>query len=140
MKRIYGLLIVFEPVKSLQIIFSCILNMYNFEFMKDIQLSESYGTSSETINGLIKAGYTHDFNIKEDCLVCDETNTVLSPDDFTIDKVYRFEGATNPEDESIVYAISSTKSDIKGFLVNGYGTSADEASAKLVEKLRTHNS
>ncbi len=104
-------------------------------------LNESYGTLSETINGLIKLGYTHDFNIQEECLVCHQFNVTLSPDDFQIDKVYRFEGVSNPEDQSILYAISSTKFSIKGTLVNGYGISSDEKTSKLVEKLqnnRTH--
>ncbi len=107
--------------------------------MADNNLSESFGTLSETVNGLIKAGYTLDFNIQQDCLVCNKTNIVMSPDDFQIDKTYRFEGATNPDDESIVYAISSEKFGVKGILVNGYGISADEATSKLVEKLETHN-
>lgn len=102
-------------------------------------LSESFGTLSETINGLVKLGYTHDFNIKDECIVCRKTNITLSPDDFQIDQVYRFEGDSDPEYQSILYAISSTKFDVKGTLVNGYGISADETSTKLIEKLNTHH-
>jgi len=101
-------------------------------------LKESYGTLSETINGLIKVGYTHDFNIKEDCLVCHQIDSILSPHDFQIDKVYRFEGESNPDDQSILYAISSTKFNIKGTLINGYGISSDDITAKIIEKLKTN--
>jgi hypothetical protein len=102
-------------------------------------MNESYGTVSETINGLKNEGYILDFNIKKDCIVCQKTNTVLSPDDFEIDKVFRFEGVSNPDDEAIVYAISSTKFNAKGTLVNGYGIYADEATTVLIEKLKIHH-
>ena len=108
--------------------------------MNDKNLSESFGTLSETINGLVKLGYTHDFNIKDGCLICHQTNIVLSPDDFEIDKVYRFEGASNPEDSSILYAISSAKFGVKGTLVNGYGIFSDDTASKLIEKLQTNKS
>ncbi len=101
-------------------------------------LKESFGTLSETINGLIKFGYIHDFNVKEECLVCHQFDAILSPEDFQIDKVYRFEGESNPDDQSILYAISSAKFDIKGTLVNGYGISSDETTSKLIEKLQTY--
>ncbi len=107
--------------------------------MKDKDLNESFGTLSETINGLVKLGYTHDFNIKDECIVCNRTNITLSPDDFQIDHVYRFEGDSDPEYQSILYAISSTKFDVKGTLVNGYGISSDETTTKLIEKLNTHH-
>lgn len=100
-------------------------------------LSESFGTLSETTNGLKKEGYTLDFNIQDECIVCHQTNTTFSPEDFHIDKVYRFEGDSNPDDESIVYAISSPSFGVKGILVNGYGPSDDAATSKLVERLRT---
>jgi hypothetical protein len=102
-------------------------------------MKESYGTLSETLNGLKQAGYLLDFNTKEDCIVCHHTNTILSPDDFEIDKVFRFEGESNPADEAIVYAISSRTFNVKGILVNGYGISSDEVSAALVEKLNSNN-
>lgn len=107
--------------------------------MKETKLAECYGTLSETINGLIKLGYTHDFNIHQECLICNQTKTVLQPIDFQIDKVYRFEGASNPDDQSILYAISSPKFGIMGTLVNGYGISSDEEASKLIEKLKTNN-
>lgn len=106
--------------------------------MKEISLPESFGTLSQTLNGLIKLGYTHDFNIADECLVCHQTNAVLQPEDFQIDKVYRFEGATNPDDQSILYAISSTKFEMRGTLVNGYGISSDEQTSKLIERLKTN--
>lgn len=108
--------------------------------MNEDILKESYGTLSQTVNSLIKLGYDHDFNIQEECLVCHQVNKTLAPEDFQIDKVYRFEGESNPEDQAILYAISSEVFNIKGTLVDGYGISSDAASAKLIKKLRTHPS
>ncbi|WP_018614491.1 hypothetical protein [Segetibacter koreensis] len=102
-------------------------------------MKTSYGTLSETINGLKKEGYDLDFNIQEQCIVCHQTNTALSPEDFEIDRAYRFEGESDPDDESVLYAISSPKYNVKGLLVNGYGIYSDDASAALVEKLQQHH-
>jgi len=44
----------------------------------------------------------------------------LNPEDFIIDKHYRFEGISDPDDEAVVYAISSLKQNLKGVLLNGY--------------------
>lgn len=101
-------------------------------------LKEYYGTLSETINALVAEGYTLDFNVKEECLVCNKTNLQLSPDEFQIDKLYRFEGMTDPDDQAILYAISSEEHNVKGLLVNGYGITADEYSSRMVSKLNTH--
>ncbi len=101
-------------------------------------MKESYGTLSETINGLKKEGYSMDFNINLECVVCHQSNLSLSPNDFEIDKVYRFEGESNPDDQSILYAISSNKYNVKGVLVNGYGIYTEEISDALISKLNTH--
>lgn len=107
--------------------------------MSKWNLNESFGTLSETVKGLNEHGYTHDFNAQGDCVICHQANISLSPEEFQIDKVYRFEGVSDPDDESVVYAISSPRFGIKGILVNGYGPSADNLSAAMVEKLRTVN-
>ncbi len=101
-------------------------------------MKESYGTLSETINALKKEGYTIDFNIHQEHLVCHQADMKLSPVDFEIDKVYRFEGESNPDDQSILYAISSPTFGTKGLLVNGYGISSEEITNTLIEKLSTH--
>lgn len=102
-------------------------------------MEKNYGTLSQTVEGLKKEGYAMDFNINQECLTCHKANTVFSPDEFEIDGVYRFEGESNPDDEAIVYAISSSKYGVKGILVNAYGTYADEASDALVQKLHLQN-
>lgn len=97
----------------------------------------NYDTVSEALNDLAKRGFTHDFNIHEegDCLICTNTMTQLSPEEFEIVETYRFEGDTDPADEMIVFAISSIKHNLKGTLLNAYGIYADSSTSKIVEKL-----
>ena len=101
-------------------------------------MKENYGTLTETINGLSIEGYTLDFNISKERIVCHQTNAEFEPEDFEIDKVYRFEGASNPDDQAVLYAISSANLGVKGVLVNGYGISADEATDAIITKLKIH--
>jgi hypothetical protein len=94
-----------------------------------------YTTLSEAINDLTKKGYTYNFNIQDDCIICSENNSQLQPEDFEIDQVYRFQEMSDVDNESILYAISSTQNNLKGLLVNAYGMYADTASSKLIAKL-----
>jgi len=100
---------------------------------------KSYDTVTEAMAELKKLGYTIDFSIMADkeCIVCHQTATELSPDDFEIDHFYRFEGDSDPGDEMIVYAISSNTDNIKGIVVNAFGIYADNASSAIVKKLNT---
>ncbi len=56
----------------------------------------NYNTVSEAISGLSGRGYTRDFNapLAKECMACHSAANVLSPDDFEIDEVHRFEGLT----------------------------------------------
>ena len=98
----------------------------------------TYDTVSAAVNDLQKRGYTDELTLKEHCIVCDGKRTELHPEDFQIDEFHRFEGNSDPADESIVYAISSAKHGIKGVLVNGFGASASSLTQEMVAKLRTH--
>ncbi len=95
----------------------------------------SYETLSEAVNDLIKRGYTHNFNIACDAIECSSIDLKLHPEDFEINEFYRFEGDSNPDDEEVVYAITS-KDGIKGILVNAYGAYSDEMSNELIGKLK----
>jgi hypothetical protein len=96
-------------------------------------------TLSEVTNLLKERGYTMDFNLKEDCLECGGNFLKLFPGDFVIDKIYRFEGTSDPADEAIVYAISSEKFKMKGVLVNGYGVSSDKITSEMIAALDEKN-
>ncbi len=92
----------------------------------------SYDTVTEAVNGLRGRGFTMDFNLKENCLICN--NREYDVNNFEIVEVYRFEGNTDPADEAIVYAIQSFNG-TKGILVSGYGISAEGMSAEMAKKL-----
>ena len=96
---------------------------------------KTYITLSEAISDLAKKGYTFNFNIKNDCIECAENNLQLQPDEFEIDEVHRFQEMSDVDNESILYAISSTQNNVKGLLVNAYSIYADTASTTLVAKL-----
>ena len=97
----------------------------------------TYDTVTEAIKGLKDRGFTVDFNLLENCLVCNDTR--FDVDDFEIVEFYRFEGDSDPSDEAVVYAIESVNG-IKGVLVNGYGISADALSSEMAKKLNIHKS
>lgn len=94
----------------------------------------SYETLSEATRDLAERGYNLDLNIKENRLICHLGNS-HNPEDFEIVEFYRFEGDSNPDDLSIVYALESNKG-VKGVLVTGYGVSAEGKSAEVMEKIK----
>ncbi|EQA35884.1 hypothetical protein LEP1GSC047_0260 [Leptospira inadai serovar Lyme str. 10] len=94
----------------------------------------SYETISDAISGLKAEGYSEDFNLLWN-MHRKDSEIYTSPQNFKVDKFYRFEGSTDPADEAILYAISSSESPHKGILVDGYGISADEGTGELVSRL-----
>lgn len=96
---------------------------------------KSYGTLSETMNELRKEGYTEDFNLEQNCLECRNGEFKVFADEFKVDKFFRFEGASNPSDSAILYAISSDTKNVKGVLVNAYGIYSEPVTDEMLEKL-----
>jgi EAL domain-containing protein (putative c-di-GMP-specific phosphodiesterase class I) len=96
---------------------------------------ESYETLTEAIAALKQQGYTEDFNLKENCLECIAGRQELLPNEFNIDKSFRFDVDEDPSDQAVLYAISSTVHNLKGLLVNGYGIYSDDVSNEMLEKL-----
>ena len=97
---------------------------------------EEMATMTEVINKLRTDGYTEDFNLQQNSLVCRDGHYTVFHNEFVIDKVYRFEGDSDPADEATVYAISSPKYDIKGVLVNGAGIYTDTLTDEMLESLK----
>jgi hypothetical protein len=95
----------------------------------------AYDTVTEAISELRKRGYTMDFNLEENCIVCGEEK--FNPSGFEITETYRFEGESDPADESVVYAIESLTG-LKGILVNGFGIYSESVGDEMIKKLSFH--
>jgi hypothetical protein len=94
-----------------------------------------YGTLSETMNELRREGYTEDFNLQQNCLECRNGQFKVFANEFKVDKYFRFEGASNPSDSAILYAISSNDDNVKGLLVNAYGIYSNPITDEMIRKL-----
>jgi hypothetical protein len=100
---------------------------------------QAYDTLLDALNGLKQRGYTIDFNLAFDHVKCTDTDVCLSPSQFEITEYYRFEGISNPDDESVVFAIASKDESMKGTLVSGYGIYSEPVNEEMMQKLRIHN-
>lgn len=97
---------------------------------------EYYDNLVDAINALKDQGYSEDFNLKQNCIECRDGAYQILHNEFEIDKFFRFEGDdTDPEDQSILYAVSSSKYDLKGILINGYGIYTEDIADEMLEKL-----
>lgn len=99
---------------------------------------KNYDTVTEAVAGLKAKGYTIDFNIAFDKLVCSDNKICLPPDEFEIVEVHRFEGDSNPDDEDVVYAVESKDGKLKGIITSAFGMYADPVSNKIIQKLSMH--
>jgi hypothetical protein len=80
--------------------------------------NDEMNTLSEIMNKLTRKGYDKDFRwTKEGFLLEDK---IYQPEDLTILKTYRFEGASDPSDMSILYLIQADDGLI-GYSLDAYG-------------------
>lgn len=91
-----------------------------------------YDTVVKAIEQLRLDGFTLDFNLDNNCIVCNEEK--FGHEEFEVVEVYRYEGNTDPADEASVYGILSS-SGLKGILVTGSGSEIDERSQEILKKL-----
>ncbi|MFH6968851.1 phosphoribosylpyrophosphate synthetase [Flavobacterium johnsoniae] len=98
---------------------------------------KNYGNLIDAIADLRKRGYTEDFEIQSGTLNCAASDLQLHPEHFNVDESYRFEGETNPDDSSVIYAIASNNGE-KGILIDAYGVYAENMTPQLAKKLTKH--
>ena len=96
---------------------------------------KTYNNLVEATNDLMKRGYTENLSLEGETVDDKEKNIQMTADDFEIDEFYRFEGASNPDDTSIIYAVTSEKHKLKGVIVNAYGAYANNSSSAIEAKL-----
>lgn len=106
---------------------------YIWETTKLMIFSEK--TLSEVMEVLRQRGYTYDFNLLEENISYKKDGEKVNISDIVIDKVYRFTGMSDLDDESTLYAMRNTKDGSLGVFVNGYGIYSDEGANKILKQI-----
>ena len=95
-------------------------------------------TDEEPIHKKLEAkGFTEQFRVEKKKLVALGTKKTYKVDDVQAVNFYRFEGITNPDDMSILYAIE-TSDGTKGTLSDAYGLYADEQTSDFMKEVEIH--
>jgi hypothetical protein len=93
----------------------------------------NFDTLSGAVNALTKQGYNEGFKAELNKIVGVYQGKEYLPKDLKIVSSYRFEGETNPQDETIVFAIEA-KDGTRGTLVMSYSSEHNQNVA-LIKKI-----
>ncbi|HLG03322.1 MAG TPA: hypothetical protein VI731_06980 [Bacteroidia bacterium] len=92
-------------------------------------------TLAECVDMLHEANFNEDFIIREDKkLFAPTANKNFNPEEVQIVNFYRFEGISDPADNSILYAIESADG-TKGMLTDAYGPYADDKVTEFIKQV-----
>ena len=92
-------------------------------------MSEAPRSVADAIDQLERDGYTGSFVLRDEglrCTVCGEEHAAEAA---LVDRVYRFEGPSDPDEEAIVYGLRCPVCGAKGTLASVFGPGADPALA-----------
>ncbi len=98
-----------------------------------INMKTTDRTLSKVMSDLANNGYKEQFKAEKDSFIATLSSKKYSPSRLKVDERYRFDGMTNPSDESELIAIT-TDDGVKGTLVISLGKEQSEH-MELIEKL-----
>ena len=92
--------------------------------------------SLDCVNALKNEGYDKDFQYQTEGLCSlEDVAKFYSPSQVKIIEHFRFEGASDPDDMSVIYAIE-TNDGKKGTIMTAFGTYADTGLSDFISKVR----
>ena len=86
------------------------------------------------LNRMVLAGYTDDFKIVDSGLKSLKSERVYNPEEIHVKNFFRFEGQSDPNDNTIMYVIE-TNDGLKGTLVDAYGPYADVKLSEFMQQV-----
>lgn len=98
-------------------------------------MEKSYTSLSIAINALQQEGFVEDYNLCDAGIENKNRKTVHLAETLNVVKYYRFEGKTNPADNTVLYVIETNTGE-KGLLVDAYGAYSGNISLEMVRKLK----
>lgn len=96
-------------------------------------------TLQEAVDRLTRAGYAVQYRAGRDGRLGpgsgDRAACEHDPEDFEIDEMARFEGLTNPDDQSVVFALRCPEHGTRGTYTAAYGPAVEPPDAEVVPRL-----
>lgn len=108
------------------------------EYNEPNDKATSMNTLSALVNKVVKDGYTDSFKVTKKGLYSNATDRYFTPGDVHVKNFYRFEGESDPADNSIMYVIE-TSDGLKGTLVDAYGAYSDDGVNKFMQEVEDMN-
>ena len=94
-----------------------------------------YSTVLEAVEGLKARGFTANFEVADDGLRAVDSEKTFAAQQLMIVEHHRFEGASDPDDMSVVYGIETTDG-TRGVVVDAYGVYADPRLSELLKNVK----
>lgn len=91
-------------------------------------------TLATSLNKLVLQGYTEDFKATEMGLLSLKGEKKYAPEEIGVVNFFRFEGASDPADNAILYVIE-TNDGTKGTLIDAYGPYADPNVSRFMKEV-----
>jgi hypothetical protein len=91
-------------------------------------------TLAGTLADLAARGFTDEFAVAGDGLRATGAVRTFRAEDLTIREFHRFEGVSDPDDMSIVYAIES-RDGTRGTLVDAFGVYSSPSVTRVLERV-----
>jgi len=96
-----------------------------------------YNSMTEAMEELRSRGFTANFEFLNQAFRDLESGKTFTADELTIVEHYRFEGASDPEDMSVVYAIESSDG-TRGFIADAFGAYASPELGAFLNNVGLH--
>ena len=93
-----------------------------------------YSTLASAIDDLASSGFIEHFGVSGAALRSFDTGRTFSADEVVIREYRRFEGVSDPDDMSIVYAIEG-QGGVRGTLVDAFGAYSDPAVSAFLDRV-----
>ena len=92
-------------------------------------------TVTEALDLLRSEGYDADYELVDGELRSDAARPACGVPDVVVERIYRFEGPSDPGDEMIVFALRDPASGVRGTLASAFGPAADPALGEVLADL-----
>jgi len=96
-----------------------------------------YATLADAIEELTRRGFTEHFGVVGHALRALESGKAFRAEELLIREYHRFEGVSDPDDMSIVYAIES-QTGTRGILVDAFGVYSNPVVSAFLKDVPIH--